>query len=111
MICMILKMIYIQFDRYNGKDPRMLAADRIVGNFLEQTWAFLISMWIYCLFVNMDIGGILGFVWFGLRVIYIFLMGCELRNFVPYRVVIVTFPCYGIILYYLYHTLIVAIIK
>eukprot|EP01084_Bolivina_argentea_P179949 310911_1 len=44
------------FDRYNSDDPRMLAADRIVGNFLEQTWPFLASMWIYCLFVNITVG-------------------------------------------------------
>lgn len=85
----------------------MLAADRI----MVQTWSFLASMWLYCLFVDMDTGSILGFVWFGLRVIYIWLMGCELRNYVPMRVLLVTLPCYGIILYYLFHTVIVAIMK
>ena len=89
----------------------MLAADRIVGNFLEQTWSFLASMWIYCLFVNMNVGAILGFIWFAFRIIYIFLMGCTLKNYLKYRVIIATFPCYGIILYYLIHTLIVAFSK
>ena len=39
----------------------MLAADRIVGNFMEQTWSFLAAMWLYCLFVDMNTGSILGF--------------------------------------------------
>jgi hypothetical protein len=41
-----------KFNSYKSTDRRILAADRSVGNMLEQAFAFFISLWAYALFVD-----------------------------------------------------------
>jgi len=40
------------FDRYNSGEPLLLAADRIVGNFLEWLPVFLSVLWLYAFHVG-----------------------------------------------------------
>ena len=88
-----------EFDRYYGKDPRMLAADRIVGNTHEQLIPFLAALWIHAIFVDADKAGKLGFLWVTLRICYSFLMPKRLENRQPKYLATTTFPQYFIIAY------------
>ncbi len=86
------------FDRYFGQDREMLAADRVVGNNLEQMGPFLSSLWLCAIFASADIAGWLGTAYVALRIGYPMLMGPELDHVQSKRVAFVTIPCYGIIL-------------
>lgn len=85
------------FDRYRSFDPEMLKADRAVQNTHEQMVPFLVSMWMYALFVSPGGAASLGGVYVALRAIYPFLLGARIEQMQPRRVALVTFPCYGII--------------
>ena len=98
------------FDRYHGKDPRMLSIDRIVINTQEQMVPMLVSMWVHSFFVNPTVGGILGFCWIALRIAYSFVMPKELKYINPKKVFFTTLPQYLIILYLVSSTLVYAII-
>tara|TARA_R110002050_G_scaffold295272_1_gene453944 strand:- start:1376 stop:1903 length:528 start_codon:yes stop_codon:yes gene_type:complete len=90
-----------EFDRYHSNDGRLLAADRTLGNLLEQAPAFLASLWICALSSedNNRIAGILGIAWVLIRALYPIILGNSLRNFVPTRIYFVTLPAYTIILF------------
>ena len=85
------------FDRYFGQDEEMLAVDRAVANTHEQMVPFLVSMWMYALFVSPAVAASLGAAYLVLRAIYPFLLGARIEQMQPRRVALVTFPCYGII--------------
>ena len=94
------------FNRYSGQPhPRMLSVDRIVINTQEQMIPFLLSMWMYSVFIDPDFGGKLGFAWVILRIGYSFLMPKELQNSQPKRVFLATGPQYAIIAYYIINIL------
>lgn len=85
------------FDRYRSFDPEMLKADRAVQNTHEQMVPFLVSMWMYAIFVSPGVAASLGGAYLALRAIYPFLLGSRIEQMQPRRVAFVTFPCYGII--------------
>ena len=97
------------FDRYFGKDGRMLSVDRIVGNTQEQLIPMLTSLWLHAIFVDPDVAGKLGLLWTALRIGYSYLMPSNLEKIQPKRVFFATGPQYLIIGYLLgstaYHTL------
>mmetsp|Transcript_25924 Transcript_25924/g.72592 ORF Transcript_25924/g.72592 Transcript_25924/m.72592 type:complete len:152 (+) Transcript_25924:72-527(+) len=90
-----------EFDRYHSSDPRMLAADRIVGNTLEQMCPFLCSMWLYAACVSCVMAGYLGFLYLGFRILYPYLIGTRLSHMQSKRVYFATLPAYAIIFYFL----------
>ena len=94
------------FDRYSTGDGRMRAADRTVGNLLEQAPAFLCSLWLHAIFVNPE--SQLGLVYVGLRLMYPVLLGSTVGGLQSKRVAFVTFPCYCIVAYMLSSTMAVA---
>eukprot|EP00164_Ancoracysta_twista_P001879 GFYU01002470.1.p1 GENE.GFYU01002470.1~~GFYU01002470.1.p1 ORF type:complete len:192 (-),score=14.15 GFYU01002470.1:400-975(-) len=94
------------FDRYNNQDGRMTAADRAVGNYLEQTPAFLITMWMHAILVSPDLSGKLGLCWVACRALYPYLLGSSLQNNNPKVVYFATVPCYCIIHYMASSTLV-----
>jgi uncharacterized MAPEG superfamily protein len=85
------------FDRYRSADPEMLKADRAVQNTHEQMAPFLVSMWMYAVFVSPDAATILGAVYLALRAAYPLLLGPRVEQVQPKRVAFVTFPCYALI--------------
>jgi len=86
-----------EFDRYTSNDPEMLAADRIVGNTHEQMVPFMVSMWLFAIFVSPFQATVLGGIYVVLRGIYPLLIGSHLSKAQPKRVFFVTGPCYLII--------------
>ena len=88
-----------KFDRYYGKDPRMLSIDRIVINTQEQMMPFLCSLWLHAIFVSANIAGILGFSWVLFRIFYSFLMPKSLEKIQPKTVYLATGPQYLIVGY------------
>ncbi len=89
------------FDRYFGQDSRMLAADRVVINTQEQMVPFLFALWLHAIFVATFSATLLGCIYVLLRSAYPFLLGQQLAYINPKKVYFVTFPCYGIIFYFL----------
>ena len=85
------------FDRYRSFDPEMLKGDRAVQNTHEQMVPFLVSMWMYTVFVSPEVAAALGAAYVALRAVYPFLLGPRIEQLQPRRVAFVTFPCYGII--------------
>lgn len=85
------------FDRYFGQDPEMLAADRAVANTLEQMGPFLVSLWLYSIFVSPTDATWLGAAYVLLRGLYPLLLGTRLSKVQSKRVAFVTFPCYAIV--------------
>ena len=86
-----------KFDRYYSKHPPQLAADRILGNYLEQTPPFLLSMWCSALFVDATFAGLSGIFWVFLRNLYPFFMGPKLARNNPKGVYFSTLPSYIIV--------------
>ena len=87
------------FDRYSTRHPEMLAADRGFLNYQEQSIPFLTALWCNAIFVDPTKAGKWGLVWVVLRMMYPTLLGKELRNINPKRVLLVTGPCYLIVWY------------
>ena len=87
----------LEFDRYRSGDPEMLKADRAVQNTHEQMVPFLVSMWMYAIFVSPEVAAGLGGGRVALRAVYPFLLGPRIDQLQPRRVAFVTFPCYGIV--------------
>ena len=87
----------LEFDRYRSGDPEMLKADRAVQNTHEQMVPFLVSMWMYAIFVSPEVAAGLGGAYVALRAVYPFLLGPRIDQLQPRRVAFVTFPCYGIV--------------
>ena len=53
----------------------MLAANRVVGNTLEQAPAFLLALWLHAAFVSCQGAATLGWWWVGFRCLYPFVWG------------------------------------
>lgn len=85
------------FDRYFGQDAEMLAVDRAVANTHEQMGPFLVSLWIFAIFVSPRYATWLGAAYVVLRSIYPFLLGKRVSKVQSRRVALVTFPCYAIV--------------
>ena len=85
------------FDRYFGQDAEMLAADRAVANTHEQMGPFLVSLWVFAIFVSPVYATRLGALYVVLRAIYPFLLGSRVSKVQSKRVALVTFPCYLIV--------------
>jgi len=85
------------FDRYFGQDEEMLAVDRAVANTHEQMGPFLVSLWIFAIFVSPRYATWLGAAYLVLRGIYPFLLGRRVSKVQSKRVALVTFPCYAIV--------------
>lgn len=86
-----------QFDRYFGRDGRMLAADRAVANTHEQMVPFLVAMWLFALLVSPFWATFLGSVYIALRALYPFLLGKSVERTQSKRVFIATGPGYLIV--------------
>ena len=56
--------------KYGGKSKVVLAADRAVGNMLEQLPAAMSTLWLVSLFVDGGLGGQLGWAWIATRALY-----------------------------------------
>lgn len=89
------------FDRYFGKDPRMLAVDRAVINTQEQMVPFLASLWLHAVFVSTARATALGALYVALRGAYPFLLGNELSKTQSKRVFFATGPAYVVVFYLL----------
>lgn len=85
------------FDRYFGQDPEMLAVDRAVANTHEQMVPFLVSLWLFSIFVSPAHATWLGAAYVALRAAYPVLLGKQVSNVQSKRVAFVTFPCYAIV--------------
>lgn len=85
------------FDRFFGQDPEMLAVDRIVSNTHEQMGPFLVSLWLFSIFVSPTYATWLGAAYVFLRSLYPVLLGKRLSKLQSKRVAFVTFPCYAIV--------------
>lgn len=89
------------FDRYRSGDPEMLRADRAVQNTHEQMAPFLVSMWMYALFVSPERAAALGAAYVALRALYPLSLGPRVEQVQSRRVAFVTFPCYALIFWML----------
>jgi hypothetical protein len=78
--------------RYFSTNPLILAADRTVGNCLEQMVPFLVSLWLHAIFISTETATQYGIAYVGARAFYplFFRMG------IPWLFVS-TFPNYGCI--------------
>ena len=90
-----------KFDRYFGQDRNMLAADRIQLNMLEQMPVFLVTFWLYVVFVSPSTGTILGWVYTIARALYPFMIGNRMGRDIPMKVLISTVIGYGVIFYFM----------
>jgi uncharacterized MAPEG superfamily protein len=54
----------------SAKHPIALNADRTVGNMMEQSFPFLLSLWLHAIFISVDGAAKLGWAWLLSRVIY-----------------------------------------
>ena len=59
----------VKYGRYS-KSARVRAADRTVGNYLEQSPAFLLSLWLHAAFVSPVNAAAFGWAWLGFRLTY-----------------------------------------
>jgi hypothetical protein len=88
------------FDRYFGADREMLAADRYVGNMLEQMPGFLLLLWLNAIFVDPRSAALVGAVYVAARIVYPFLMGRELGRGVRSRILCATVVGYAVMAYF-----------
>jgi MAPEG family len=89
-----------RFDRYFTTDRTMLAADRYVGNMLEQMPPFLVLLWLNAVFIDPRSATIAGSVYLVSRAAYPFFMGRELGRGVPNRILVATVAGYVVIAYF-----------
>ena len=59
----------VKYGRYS-KSARVRAADRTVGNYLEQSPGFLVSLWLHAAFVSPVNAAAFGWAWLGFRLVY-----------------------------------------
>jgi len=83
------------FNRWYSTYPPMLNADRTVANTIEQGIPFLVSLWLYAIFVDATYATILGFAYVAVRSIYPLVWGR------PPWLFLSTVPGYGIVWYML----------
>ena len=74
-----------------GGGRPMLAANRVVGNMLEQAPCFLLALWLHAAFVDCSGAATLGWVWIAFRCLYPFVWGR-----IPW-IFCSTLPGYGVI--------------
>ncbi len=86
-----------EFDRYFGRDPEMLAADRVVANTHEQMGPFLASLWLFAVFGSPTYATWMGGAYVLLRSAYPILLGGSVSHTQSKRVAIVTGPSYAIV--------------
>lgn len=72
----------------------MLIAKRTVGNYLEQSPIFLVSLWLTAVFVDAGVASTCGWIWIASRVFYPF----GFSKGIPY-LFMSTFPAYGAVWY------------
>ena len=89
-----------KFDRYFGEDRRMLAADRMQLNMLEQLPPFVVLLWVTALFVGPMWATAGGVVYVASRALYPFAMGSRLGRGVRALLFLSTGPGYLVILYF-----------
>jgi hypothetical protein len=85
----------VKYGRYS-KSARVRAADRTVGNFLEQSPAFLVSLWLHSAFVSPVNASAFGWTWLGFRAVYPWAYRLRFPG-----VFISTMPAYGCVFYLL----------
>jgi hypothetical protein len=88
------------FDRYFNTDREMLAADRYVGNMLEQMPGFLLLLWLNAIFVGPRGASFAGAAYVLARLAYPFLMGTQLGRGIRSRVMYATVVGYLVISYF-----------
>ena len=88
----------VKYGRYS-KSARVRAADRTVGNYLEQTPAFLVSLWLHAAFVSPVNAAAFGWVWIGARSVYPWAYRLKLPG-----VFLSTWPAYACVFYLLGET-------
>jgi len=86
-----------RYDRYDGRHPEMLAADRVQLNMLEHMPPFLVLMWLQSLIVSPQSAAALGSIYLLLRVSYPVFLGTTLKRDIPRRLLINTFAGYGVL--------------
>lgn len=89
------------FDRYFGQDEQMLAADRSVINTQEQMLPFIVSFWLYAIFLSPVTATWLGSSYIILRFFYPILLGKKISKQQSKKVIFVTLPSYLVIFYML----------
>ena len=82
-----------------SKSARVRAADRTVGNYLEQTPAFLVSLWLHAAFVSPVNAAAFGWVWIGARSVYPWAYRLKFPG-----VFLSTWPAYACVFYLLGET-------
>ena len=96
--------------KYGHTNPSVVAADRAVGNLLEQLLPFLLGLYGYALLVDANVAVVLGWIWVALRAFYPVLFAMPLPavfvrmaggiTLPPYAsVLVITLPSYAIIWY------------
>ena len=84
------------FLRYTEHYPDLLAADRIQLNMLEHMPPFLAILWMQALVVSAESAALMGWIYVGLRALYPFFLGTEIRTSFPLRLLFNTFSAYGV---------------
>ena len=84
------------FRRYTEHYPDLLAADRIQLNMLEHMPPFLVLLWLQAFVVSAESATLMGWIYLGLRALYPFFLGSEIRTGFPLRLLFNTFSAYGV---------------
>ncbi|MEZ0311669.1 MAG: MAPEG family protein [Myxococcota bacterium] len=86
-----------KFDRYRTPDARMLAADRIQLNMLEQMPVFLVLFWLTAVFASPLRAAGYGAAYLASRIVYPLMMGTQLGRNIPKRILFATVTGYLVI--------------
>jgi hypothetical protein len=89
-----------KFDRYFSQDRRMLAADRMHLNMLEQMGPFVVLLWLHAVFVGPLGATVAGGIYVAARALYPLLMGATLGRGIPNLILVSTAPNYLVIVYF-----------
>lgn len=87
-----------KFDRYDGKDREMLAADRQQLNTLEHMPPFLVLLWLNAVLVGTTWATAVGAAYLASRLLYPFVMGPKLGRSVRAPILLATVPGYLVML-------------
>lgn len=88
------------FDRYFTTDRRMLAADRLQLNTLEQMGPFLVLLWVYAIFVSPLSATVGGAVYVLARAVYPYFLSGRIGRDIPGRLLLTTLPGYAVIAWF-----------
>ena len=93
---------------YNAADMAVLTADRTVGNFLEQAFPFLVTLWLHGVFCG-DVArtACAGWTYVAARALYPFCYGAGQQSDKPIvkpkaPIFLSTLPCYAVIAFFAY---------